>query len=202
MPKKRSGHFRWSKLVLPIVGLAIVYVWEAQIVSTAVTILVFAFAQQLPDSFLVGLVTLNGLLIAVVAFVSSVVFRAIGIEAWREKLEKMSGEQGVVSAASQLGLAGIYTIPTLAAMMAVVPYFTAAVLSLTALLMPPPISNYLGLISFWLTLTSFLGGLLLAWRVMTTVWDAQSENIAKVLVWIAKHGLQGGHAEKSNSNPT
>ena len=169
----------WLRLVLPFFGQSLYTVKFTLFFSALVTLAVFWGLSGIPLAFLTGLVTLDGLLIAVVGLVASVVLRVIGIEEVRETLGKSTTTTGIIGIASQLGLAGLYTIPVLLAMVAVVPFFIAAVLSLVGMLMARELAIYFGASAFWFTLSGFLGILSLAWHGINRIWDTQVPNLKK-----------------------
>jgi hypothetical protein len=178
----------WLRLFLPLFARALWAIKLTLLFSAPVTFAVFYSVGDVPTSFLTGLVTIDSLLIAVIGFVATVVLRIIGIEEIRNKLGETAEDKGIMGIASQLGLAGPYAVPILFAMIAVLPYFVAAVLSLVGMLMPHAIAVYFGALALWLTLSAFLGVLSLTWHLTNRVWDTKVQNIQKLIKLLRKRG--------------
>jgi hypothetical protein len=173
-----------------VFGFLARYLWSIKFTlmfSGILTVAVFLTAKQIPLSFLVGLVTINSLLIAVVGFIATVVMRIVGPEKMLEisrSIANTAKREEVRQVLTTLGQVFYLTVPIMIALIAILPYFIAAILSLIAMLMPEQIAIPITAFAFWLTLSSFLGMVSAFWNYGSLMWKTQEPNIKKIIAWL------------------
>jgi hypothetical protein len=186
--------------------------------SVLVTLLLFVGVGNIPHSFFSTLVTLDGILIAVIGLVTPIAVKVIGLDElkqfFNEYLKASSGQDGqhsnlgtrMISEVSSFGSTTISTVMMLAPLLATLPYFISAILELAAMLRTDTIALILGAIGFWLMLEAFISTVAFLVGIVVDSWSGLDFPILEALLDLLTNqgtSVKGEkrHQPKSN-NPT
>lgn len=179
------------KLVLSLVGLPVVmwsfpWVILTTIITTVIFVLVGSGLGQLPAAFFASLVTLDSLLIGVTALIASIIVISLDVQKIQQSFEEVAIEEEPKKWVKELMSLVVATGPLFLVMLAVTPYFVSAAIAIVGLVMPEGLSVYFAAVGFWITLATFLSIMAILWKILTSFWGAQKENIGKLLVYALK----------------
>lgn len=182
MPKEKAELlpivFHWIKMAIINTKLSLA-------ISLGITLFAFYSVRRVDTAFLSSLVTLDGILIAMMIFIIPFGMRLFNVERIIDSLTKAMRKEvskpvvvkdgsyirGFLYSLSIIVPATVTTSLMLVSAAGMVPYFCSAILALLAMLKHGPISIVAAIIAFQLTLWEFLMTLQLIWLGTKFYWE-------------------------------